>query len=292
MITASTQSPFDRTISKSRSKEPMREGFLYRKEQKGSLVDTISHEDILIFIFSGRATVAYNEQAAITVKECEMCLIPKGCSYNLEYLEDTSALYYYFDGPKDRDDRDRLEKIYMASDSFEYRYSSVVCKPVLHSMVAQLVIFLNDGINLPSLNTIKEKELFLILFSYYSNSELMSLFYPLLGHNISFKSFVMQNYTKVKGVQEFADLACCSISTFKRRFYENFGESVYQWMLDQKSKHILHSLTMENVAFGDIIYEYGFFSASHFNWFCKRKFGATPSMLRAKIRNGELVSGH
>jgi AraC-like DNA-binding protein len=151
-------------------------------------------------------------------------------------------------------------------------------------MVSQLVIYLNDGINHPTLNEIKEKELFLILFSYYSNSELLTLFYPLLGSNISFKSFVMQNYNRVSSVQQFADLANCSLSTFKRRFHENFGVSVYQWMLDQKSKHILHALTLENISFADIIFEYGFSSASHFCSFCKHKFGASPKALREQLR--------
>lgn len=282
--TAVAKSPFDRTIVKNSPTAPIREGFLFRRDAKGTSVSATCHEDILIVIFTGRAMVAYNEHPMAAVAEQQICLIPKGCSYTLEFTEDTSALYYFFDGPKDRDDRDRLEKIYLASGCFEYRLAPVACKPTVYSMVAQLVIYLNDGINHPSLNQIKEKELFMLLFSYYSNSELLTLFYPLLGSNISFKSFVMQNYARVASVQEFADLAHCSISTFKRRFHESFGVSVYQWMLDQKSKHILHALTLENVSFADIIFEYGFSSASHFSGFCKRKFGAAPKALREQLR--------
>lgn len=281
---AASKSPFDRVIVKESVMAPIREGFLFRRDGKGALVSASSHEDTLIFIFSGKIVVAYNEHPVATITDQQICLIPKGCSYTLEFTEDTTALYYFFDGPKDRDDRDRLEKIYLANDHFEYHFAPVTCKPTLYGMVSQLVIYLNDGINHPSLNEIKEKELFLILFSYYSNSELLTLFYPLLGSNISFKSFVMQNYNRVSSVQEFADLANCSLSTFKRRFHENFGVSVYQWMLDQKSKHILHALTLENISFADIIFEYGFSSASHFCSFCKHKFGASPKALREQLR--------
>ena len=94
----------------------------------------------------------------------------------------------------------------------------------------------------------------------------------------------MENYLKMKGVKEFVDLSGLNVNTFNRKFKAHFGMSPYQWMIKQKSKHILHSLKTSDKSIADIMREFEFSDASHFNRYCKNVFGETPSDIR---KNGK-----
>ena len=50
----------------------------------------------------------------------------------------------------------------------------------------------------------------------------------------SFQYFVMQNYDKVKHVEEFAHLGGYTTTTFRRLFKNMYGVPVYEWILDKK----------------------------------------------------------
>ncbi len=102
--------------------------------------------------------------------------------------------------------------------------------------------------------------------------------------SVDFKSFVMANYLKVESVEEFARLGGYNVSTFRKKFKAHFNESAYQWILKQKSKHIKYKISIENVAFKDIMDEYGFATPAHFNEYCKTHFGMTPSQLRESLK--------
>jgi hypothetical protein len=51
--------------------------------------------------------------------------------------------------------------------------------------------------------------------------------------------FVIQNYKKVKTVEELAQLGGYTISTFRRIFNSVFHEPVYEWMLARRKENVL-----------------------------------------------------
>ena len=112
--------------------------------------------------------------------------------------------------------------------------------------------------------------------------ELVPFFFPTVRRTHAFESFIMNNYLKVKGVQEFVDLSGMNLSTFNRKFKSHFKQSPYQWLIQQKSKHIYHDLSATNKTFAAIAREYDFSDASHFNRYCKAMFGASPSTVRKR----------
>ena len=95
-----------------------------------------------------------------------------------------------------------------------------------------------------------------------------------------FQCFVIQNYKKVKTVEELAQLGGYTISTFRRIFNSVFHEPVYEWMLARRKEGILDDLLNTDHSISEICYKYGFESLPHFSNFCKKSFGASPRNLR------------
>lgn len=141
-----------------------------------------------------------------------------------------------------------------------------------------------SGFNNQDFNEWKHDGLFLALKNSYSKKELAAFFSPILGKNIDFKEFVYANYNSVKNLQEFADLAKCSLSVFCREFKKNFGESVYQWILKRKSQYVLQDILSSSIPFQELADKYQFSSQAHFTKFCKQRYNLTPNDLRSSSK--------
>ena len=100
----------------------------------------------------------------------------------------------------------------------------------------------------------------------------------------------MQNYDKVKNVEEFAHLGGYTTTTFRRLFKNMYGVPVYEWILDKKREGILNDLRYTKQRISAISTRYGFDSLSHFAHFCKDSFGDTPRALRKRAANGENIT--
>lgn len=92
--------------------------------------------------------------------------------------------------------------------------------------------------------------------------------------------YLIQNYKKVKTVEELAQLGGYTISTFRRIFNSVFHEPVYEWMLARRKENVLDDLQNSECTISEICYKYGFESLPHFSNFCKKSFGASPRNLR------------
>ena len=110
--------------------------------------------------------------------------------------------------------------------------------------------------------------------------------YPLIGgKSISFKNFVIDNYSRYKDVKSFAEAACMSESTFSRKFKESFGTTVYRWMTRRKAEYIYKDILLTEMTFSEIADKYGFSSPSYFVSYCRQHFGMPPNEIR-KNRGG------
>ena len=123
-----------------------------------------------------------------------------------------------------------------------------------------------------------------ILTCYYPLHQISTFFYP---HQQLIRKasniFVMQNYDKVKNVEEFAHLGGYTTTTFRRLFKNMYGVPVYEWILDKKREGILNDLQYTKQRISVISARYGFDSLSHFAHFCKDSFGDTPPRLRKRF---------
>ena len=135
--------------------------------------------------------------------------------------------------------------------------------------------------------SLKRKELAFILGHYYTDYELASLIHPLSQYTTSFQYFVIQNYKKVKTVEEFAQLGGYSLTTFRRIFDAIFHVPVHEWMTEQRKESILYQLRDDRLSISEICFGHGFESLSNFSNFCKKYFGDSPRNLR-KEKSAEI----
>ncbi|WP_103070944.1 helix-turn-helix domain-containing protein [Aquimarina sediminis] len=98
-------------------------------------------------------------------------------------------------------------------------------------------------------------------------------------HN-TFAATVHANLYSNLSVNEFAHLCGMSISTFKRRFYEEFSESPKRYVAKMKLIKASKMLLSKNHRISDIAYDCGYESVSTFNRSFKAYFDKSPTEYR------------
>jgi len=96
---------------------------------------------------------------------------------------------------------------------------------------------------------------------------------------MGFKKFVLENYMKVKTIEQLISMMHIAKSTFYKRFSKEFGLSAQQWIINKKKECILLNSTQSNMTVKSLMYKSGFDTASNFTRFCKSNFGCTPTEL-------------
>jgi AraC-like DNA-binding protein len=169
-------------------------------------------------------------------------------------------------------------------------YTPLTAIPQLWGLLTGVVDYLKgQSVACGKYLDLKCKELTFILTNLYPLPQICRFFFPISTYTESFHYFIMQNYEKMKTVEEFAHLGGYSITTFRRLFKNVYGVPVYEWMLDKKREGILNDLQTTKQRISVISARYGFDSLSHFAHFCKDSFGDTPRSLRKRSANGEKI---
>lgn len=234
----------------------------------------------LVFLISGKVLISCNEFIDIPLHTGQMGIWAMNSKCSWKALSDTSCIIL-----RGKDEHIPCDKKAMEQRAGSW-HDAIPTFPILSikerllEFILSVKKYLDDGVTCPYMYAAKQKELSMIFRSYYSTDELRTFFFPTVRRTPEFETFVMNNYLKMKGVQEFVDLSGMNLSTFNRKFKAHFKQSPYQWLIQQKSKHIYHDLSTTNRSFASIAREYDFSDASHFNRYCKTMFGSSPSTIR------------
>ena len=128
----------------------------------------------------------------------------------------------------------------------------------------------------------QRQELFLLLRAYYTNEELASFFFPLLGENLDFKNWIRMNYQLFLPIKDFAAMANMSVDTFKRTFKKEFGMPIHKWLTEQKAHLVCRDIMLGKHTLAEIADRYRFSSQAYLCTFCKTHLGKTPQELRTQ----------
>lgn len=258
--------------------------FFYYSLPKGyHYPETKCTQNCIIFLLNGVMLVNSLEYAGTTLRDGEFILQAIGSKLELLALSKCECIIYRFKEPVFICEERYKRIIENAVPPLIYSPLKVI--PALDLFLQGILIFDRDGLKCQELSMMKQKELSFILNSYYSERELSSLFHPISSYTNSFQYFVMQNYNKVRTVEELAHLGGYSITTFRRMFRNLFNEPAYEWMLKKKREGVLEDLINTNLTISAISQKYGFEALSHFSNFCKSYFGNSPRELRKKMRS-------
>lgn len=258
-------------------------GFRYVESKKGEKFDFISEDDFtIIFILTGKANISCNEFINVPFHAKEMCLLPISAQCVWETVEDATGILLTGDQEMSICDKVALQTHAGSWLNVEEKFNSLKIRPRIIEYLLGIKNYLKDGITCPLMHSTKLREFSILLRAYYTHDEVLDFFLPTVKYNHNFELFIMKNYLKMKGVQEFIDLSGLNVNTFNRKFKMHFGETPYQWLVKQKSKHILHELMIKDKSIAKIMRDFDFSDASHFNRYCKNMFGKSPSEIRKK----------
>ncbi len=258
-------------------------GFRYKEVEK-SYSFSLGNSDYnhLFFLLEGEVVVSCNEFSKKTIHEHEFVLIPiaadvlcKTTTYcrimilSFDYLPVFGSQYH--------------KSLIQTCSTLTYQFVALAIDEPLKNFIDLLLIYFKEGLNKPLLHEIKTQELFVILQSFYTKKQIAMFFHPIIGHSSEFRTTVYRNYRKVTSLEELASLFNIEKRTFTRQFKEEFGKSPYQWLLNQKAKHVHFSLVDTKNSLDNIRKEHGFKFAAHFTRFCWEQFSCSPVKLRKQL---------
>jgi len=171
----------------------------------------------------------------------------------------------------------------------KYDFQPTRMIPQFEAFLESLAYYLDQGVKCEHFHELKHQEMFLIFRWFYSKEQLAQLFYPIIGRSLNFRALVLENYLKIKNVNELAVLSMMGRSSFDIMFKKEFGMSAGQWLLKQKAKHVKFAMSMPEASINDIMATFEFNSATHFNRFCKQQFGCTPLEMITKLKEERLA---
>lgn len=234
----------------------------------------------MLFMIKGELLINSQEYPGATLREGQVILQAIGSKIELLALTDVEYIVYWFNELPLICEA-RYQEILKPQEA-PLTYTPLMMNHRLANFMTDMCSYLDDQIPCTKFIEIKCQELVYLLTCYYPLPQLSVFFYPISTYTESFHYFVMQNYDKVKNVEEFAHLGGYTTTTFRRLFRNMYNVPVYEWILEKKREGILYDLQYTKLRITEISNRYGFDSLSHFAHFCKASFGDTPRALRAR----------
>ena len=247
--------------------------------------ETVRNDDsninYLIFCRSGHARISSTLFHDEILCAGEVIFVPRGSECSGVALSDVTLLMHKFNNTVCQHEKCILAYLY----SHRHVRSKIYCCKLtvpesLQILISGIISYLTDEMHDNDLWKLKHKELIWVFTRYYEPEELQSFFHPMTDEQVPFRNLVLTHYRKANNTEELAELCGYGVHTFRRIFKNEFGTPVYRWLIQKRAEHIKYRLSMSYIPLSDIIDEFNFSSAQHFNSFCKQYLGDTPGNLR------------
>lgn len=232
----------------------------------------------ILGICGGRVSVGCGDMSPQVVPPGALAFVPRHMEYTLEAVEGGTVAVCVCHGQVPID----MERVFGAAGSGKgqhWRWKPVIGpEPALEGCLegmarAEALLGSEEFCEL------KVRELVLTALLTRGEGEMARWMAPLMMARDNFVAFVWANHDRAKGVEHLAELAGMGLSTFKRRFSQTFGESVYQWMMKQKALSVEREIYNGRHDIQGLMSRFGFLSHVQFNRFCHKYLGGAPSVL-------------
>ncbi|MFZ4929035.1 helix-turn-helix transcriptional regulator [Chryseobacterium sp. Mn2064] len=155
---------------------------------------------------------------------------------------------------------------------------------VMNSFITQIKLYFEgnqDKERLQNLLPFKMRELFQIVISapngYHFEKRLRSLD---THQNPDLVALMQNNYKENISLEQYAFLANCSLSTFKRKFMQTFKTNPGKWIMQRRLEESYELLKNSEKNVTEIAYEVGFETPAHFIASFKLKYRNTPKKIQ------------
>jgi AraC-like DNA-binding protein len=261
-------------------------GFKQEMLREGELYHT-QHKDYnqIFFLLEGKIIVNSSEGLGKIVNAGEFFFLPASADMSCQVLAPVAHfVLLLFDRLQGACDRVFFRDLWQLAYHQKPDFRATVMRSPIDRFLIDLMSTFSPLLEIPAYQQVKYEEALYLLRALYSKEEMARIFHPIIGRSIDFRYFVMANYLKVKNITELVRLSGLKRKTFDRQFNDEFEIPPYQWVLQQKAKHIRYALSETNDQMQDLMRKYGFTIAPHFTRFCKDYFDYTPLELRKRLR--------
>lgn len=206
-------------------------------------------------------------------EEAVFYMMASFCSNNqvLGYLIDT-WLYYY----RTKNNRGLLSCAYIHSlvnRHGEYPHLNVLYNLMMGQVMSEYYLYVAPSYRQMATTFLTDRDFH--LFGKY-----LPDFMP-----FSFQERVQVAHNKIRGNttgEELARECCMSVSMFRKRFKQEFGIPVSEWLRRQRKERIERMLLNTDLSLGQVAERNGFNMLSTFSDYCHRNFGLSPGQMRKK----------
>lgn len=255
-------------------------GFKYEELPAGaSMKQNSVTQNYILLLLEGECTMTSGLYPQKIFKGGEMVMIPKSSIFEGAVIRDVKALVFSFDIPLSNCDKFTLESYSDYCRTVDYCFSSIPIRSPMSDFANMLIFLLSKGMKCGHLFEIKHKEFFLLLRGFYTKEEIVTLLYPVISRTLSFKDFILDNYTKVQSIEELIDRSNLSRSSFYQKFKGDFGVTAKQWILKQQAKAVCAKASEPHVSIKELMDVVRYSSPAQFNRFCREYLGCTPGEL-------------
>ena len=136
---------------------------------------------------------------------------------------------------------------------------------------------------------LKVKEIILLLLQTPNADNIIQILENLFtARAVDFKTTVKAHIYSELSTAELAELTHMSISSFKRRFKENFGHPPQQYLMAKRLEKAKNLLLVSEESVQEIAYLCGFKTIHHFSKRFKDSYGLSPAKFRIAQRKPEM----
>ena len=255
----------------------------YVDKTKGETFHVNENHNRIFFLLKGKISFLYASKTHTILEEGTFILLPRGCEYTMNIEEDSSILIVNMHYKVNFCEHFPLEILYKLNKNMKINHSTLhplKINKLISIYLSNVTATVSAGLRCVYFHEIKQRELFYYLRAYYPKPDLAAFFAPILNDDTDFAELIYQNYESAKSLSDLAEATHYSVSGFKKRFLKVFGISPHTWIEKEKAKKIHFEINCTQKPFKEISAKYNFYSLSHFNGFCRKMYGMSPSTLR------------
>ena len=162
----------------------------------------------------------------------------------------------------------------------------IIHKNVIQQFIQSLdFYFENPALVSTELLRLKLKELVLLLLETNEKTTILELFAHLFTpRKATIQEVVNAHLFSNISLEQMAQLAGQSLSTFKRAFKEHFNNTPAKYIRAQRMKKAAHLLKASDFSISEIAYQLGYEDSSHFSRLFSQSLQLSPSEYRLKHR--------
>ncbi|NDW09082.1 AraC family transcriptional regulator [Dysgonomonas sp. 520] len=254
--------------------------------EKGEIWNPKAGDNKIIIVMDGEIYSSSSTSNRIKIPAFNMIFYPFQDKVSLEAMKKSEIVLIGF---SNRSELCCILSSLHRSQEQEEGIALLPIKPVVVTYIQVLQEYISKGIDDCNLLDLKLKEFWYILKNFYSEKHLHGFFKMLAWDDFLFSEQVHTYLPEIRSVRQLAEKMSYSYSGFNKRFRRVFNTSAYNWVRNHKAKQVYQDICQTNKSLKEISTNYNFATLSHFNEFCHKNLGCSPSEIRRKNRTKQYL---